>query len=179
MNVKKMGMGMDELVELSKKYEEAFTKRNKRFYAWTEGGVCTRVAETLESIVGEIKMENPFFQSNLYSGVNFSEARKDGKVYFSKSERYAYFRSGKMPKSSYSAEGVGAVNFFENGFEMIFAPLTNGKIHVHIYGHWGEDENRNHDSIELIDDPNILTREKVIDLVYKGLEKIQGTCFLF
>lgn len=148
---------IDSIVQLSQKYLDSHNKQIFRFETWSNS-TSSIVQQTLRKICKEIINQNKFFKSNLYV---YDENPREG----------IFIKSGKI--SVPSKEPLS-----EEGFEIHFTPLYNGKIHVYAFGHT-IDRNAELKTIAVIDDLSILNEEKVIELFYIGFERIYKTSYLF
>lgn len=145
------------ILQLSQKYLDSHNRQIFRFEKW-ENSTFPIVQQTLRKVCKEISSQNNFFKGNLYV---CDEKPIDG----------VYVKSGKISVPSKES-------LFEEGFQIHFTPLYNGKIHVYVFGHT-IDSNAELTTIEVIDDPTTLTEEKIIELFYLGLESIYKTSYLF
>lgn len=145
-----------QIIEISKKYSEAFDKKNKRFQDW-KNVAYPIVNSTVQKIKNELVEQNAFFKNNLYVKGNEVSG--------------ICFWSGKImaPLSDPPTE---------EGFEIHFAPISNGKINVFVVGHKIDDHADSY-SIGLIEEPSMITEEIVMEYVLKGIEAVQKTSYLF
>lgn len=145
-----------QIIDISKKYADAFEKKGKRFQDWKNIGYPI-VNSTVQNIHKELVSQNDFFKSNLYLRGNETVgiSLSSGKIMVPLSE----------PPT-------------ESGFEIHFAPISNGKISVFVVGHKIDDHADSY-SIGLIEDPSMITEEIVMEYVLKGIEAVQKTSYLF
>jgi hypothetical protein len=147
---------IDNIINESKKYLDGHVNQVKRFKAWE----TTRpiVKDALNKICDNMIASNDYFKSNLF-------------VIDAKENPGVYIKSGQMPVPL--TDGV-----MEQGFQIHFLPISNGRIFVFAYGH-NIDGNAKQIDIEFIDDPSELTETKVIELVLKGIQEARKTSYLF
>ena len=146
----------EDILELSKQYLEAHAKQTTRFKAWQE--VLPTIKKTLDTICNLLIANNGYFKNNLYVIQQLAE----GDV---------YIKSGSMlvPISN---------NGSENGFQIHFSQLSNGKALVYAFGH-SITTTPTQINIEIIDDPTVLTEQKIIELVFQGLNAVLRTSYMF
>jgi hypothetical protein len=149
---------LNQILEISNEYLNAHDRMNARFLQWTTNGTFEVVRSTLNKIVQTIQDQNDYFKSNLYV---VGEVPLQG----------VSLKSGKMPYPLTDGE-------IEQGFQIHFEPLANGKIHVYAIGHEQRDR-QNYHTLEVISDLSEISDQKVIDLVYDGLKIVKNTSFLF
>ncbi len=147
---------MNKIIDISKNYLDALEKKGKRFQDWKAIGY-PMVNTTVQKIQKEMITQNDFFKSNLYVRGNETSG--------------ICLSSGKImvPLSDPPVE---------EGFEIHFSPISNGKINVFVIGH-RIDENASGYSIGLIEDPSSITEQVVMEYVLKGIEAVQKTSYLF
>lgn len=171
---------INKLKESAKDYIIAHDKRNERFLAWTTGGIADFVKTILEEIKDIIVYDNDFFKSNLYVSESFTSFNStDNVTKISKPMRIIILKSGNIVAAGFQSEnGRSFDTISESGFEIHFSITLNGKIHVYALGHCIKDKEAEFQSIEIINHPNLLNKEKIIDLVVKGIEFAKTTSFL-
>jgi hypothetical protein len=128
---------INNILEITQKYNEAYKMKAIRFQNWSEQ-TKEFVRQTLLELCKQISNNNYFFQGNI------SVDRRNESV---------CLISGQITVPSDST-------LFENGFEIYFMPLQNGKIHVYAIEHSISSEGIVH-SIEIINDSLSLTEEKI------------------
>lgn len=146
---------INNILEIAQKYNEAYKMKAIRLQNWSEQ-TKEFVRQTLQELCKQISINNYFFQGNIsVDTLNKSVCLMSGQI--------------TVPSDT---------TLFENGFEIHFMPLQNGKIHVYAIEHSISSEGMIH-PIEIINDCLTLTEEKITDLVFIGLEKIYKSSFLF
>ena len=151
-------MNLNDIISLSKEYDEAFNKRNERLRTWNNS-TFTFVQSTLEKIKDVLIREVDFFKSNLYVNSNTNESLRGVRLFCGN-------------------QNVSIDEDVERGFDLLFAPLHNGKILVRVYDHHITGESANFTDIDCID-PELLTEDKIQLLVYQAIETAQKSSLLF
>lgn len=147
---------LTNLLELGENFIDAFDEANDRFKDWNTNQY-DYVLENLEMLKNTLSI-NKFFDKNLYidsDNLNKSHIR---------------LRSGKtmIPNSS-----------DDESFEVNFLQISNGKIYCYFILNTSSGNNTKNIQIEVIDNPDDLDKEKIIDIVYKGLEYYKKHSYLF
>ena len=170
----------NELTKIANEYLAAFDNRNKRFKAWTEGGIGDFVKSVLTEIKDDLQKNVAYFTSNIYVGEETAQMETDNRTLYNQSMRTLILRSGAMPVSTFKAsKGSSFSSIIEEGFQIRFNPMLNGKIHVFVYGHHYQGKEPEYKNLEVVDDPQKLTKEKIQELVSLGLTYAKTTSFLF
>jgi len=147
---------INDIIEESKKYLDGYSEQVKRFNAWRTS--LPTIKTSLDKICNAVIANNDYFKSNLFVG---GASESTG----------VFIKSGSVsvPLSNGASE---------QGFQINFVPLANGRVLVFANGH-STSSNGQQINIELIDDPSILTESKVTELVLKGIETVRKTSYLF
>ena len=148
---------LTDLLELSENFIDAFDEANDRFRDWNSNKFDF-VLENLAMLKNSLT-SNKFFESNLY--IDSDNERKN----------HIRLRSGKtiIPRSENDDEW----------FEINFSQISNGKIYCYFLLNTSSGSNSKNIEIEIIDNLDELDREKIIDIVYKGLENYKKYSYLF
>ena len=148
---------LTDLLELSENFIDAFDEANDRFRDWNSNKFDF-VLENLVMLKNTLT-SNKFFESNLY--IDSDNERKT----------HIRLRSGKtiIPRSEND----------EEWFDINFLQISNGKIYCYFLLNTTSGSNAKNIEIEVIDDLDELDREKIIDIVYKGLENYKKHSYLF
>lgn len=148
---------LSNLLELSENFTDAFDEANDRFREWNNEKFDF-VLENLEILKNTLS-SNKFFESNLY--IDNDKASKS----------HIRLRSGKtiIPRSENDDEW----------FDINFLQISNGKIYCYFLLNTTSGSNKKNIEIEVIDNLDELDREKIIDIVYKGLENYKKYSYLF
>jgi hypothetical protein len=149
---------LQDIITLSKKYDEAFDRRNERLKIWGET-TLPLVKSVLENLSLALIEEVSFYKSNMYVSGHVNTPL-DG----------VSIRCG--------TQIVTNTNDRENGFCIQFSPANNGKIHVIAYSHSLAESEQRGEEIGLVD-PEELNNESIIDFVSQGIEKVQSSSQLF
>lgn len=166
------------LEEVAKGYNQAFDQRNKRFVAWTAGGVADTVKGLLSKIVMHLASHNEYFAQNLFVDEYFPSIMEGGVKLECKPMRSLFIRSGDMPLVRYDGGGSSTL-LSEKGFQIHFSPLLNGKIHVYVTDHTTPDsEEGKYKTLAIVEDSSSLNEEKVIELVESGISYALRTSYL-
>jgi hypothetical protein len=147
---------LTDLLELGENFIDAFDEANDRFKEWNTNQY-DYLLENLEMLNNTLSI-NKFFDKNLYidsDNLNKSHIR---------------LRSGKtmIPNSQ-----------DDESFEVNFLQISNGKIYCYFILNSSSGNNAKNIQIEVIDNPDDLEKEKIIDIVYKGLEYYKKYSYLF
>lgn len=147
---------MSDIYDLLDTYPSAERRMRDRIQDWEN--IHLVVKDVLEEVCSFITKNNDYFKNNLYTGV------------FPQGDKIVWIKSGLNP--------VRFNDNRENGFQIQFAPIANGKILVVAFPHYIDNKSEAR-VIDLIEDPKILTKDKVFDLVFKAIEAISKTSYLF
>ncbi len=153
---------LQDIVTLSSEYIFAHNQVKERQAAWNLGAFkLTR--ETLEEIKTEIISQNEYFNANLYVSTLGNSPMKS-----------LCLMSGNISVTTSNN------TLSEKGFEIHFHIMANGKIHCYALEHiFDESRDGKYHSLEVVENPSDLTKQKVIDLVYLGMSKIYKSSYLF
>lgn len=147
---------IDKIVTLTQEYLNAHNRMNERSLKWNDNKFDL-VKNTLDKICAEITDKNDFFKSNLY--VNSDENN-------------VVLRAGQIMVP------LEANNSSEKGFEISFLKISNGKIYAYFKNHTINSSD-NGTQLYLFDNLDDITENKIIELVYDGIEKAMKSSFLF
>lgn len=147
---------INDLVELSKEYDRAFDKSNERIQLW----VNTKFTETFESlnrIRQTLEQGVSFYKSNLYLDGNIT-SWAEGLTLRCGSQRI--------------------IGGSETGFAILFTAIGSGRIVVLAFKHFINDSSNVGEEIGLYE-PEELEYDKIVDIVYQAISKVQKSSRLF
>ena len=147
---------LTDLLELGENFIDAFDEANDRFREWNTNQYDF-VLENLVMLKNTLS-SNKFFDKNLYVDSD------------NENRSHLRLRSGKtiIPRSE-----------DEEWFDINFLQISNGKIYCYFLLNTSSGNNAKNIEIEVIDNLEDLDREKIIDIVYKGLENYKKYSYLF
>lgn len=149
---------IQDIITLSKKYDEAFDRRNERLKVWAET-TLPFVKGVLNNLSLAMIEEVKFYNANLQVSGHENVPLKGVSILC-------------------GTQRVTITDEVEVGFHIQFSPANNGKIHIIAFPH---NLNQNDVAGEIIAlvDPEELTNERIVDFVYQGINKVQSSSQLF
>jgi hypothetical protein len=171
---------INDINELLLKYKTATERKAERFEQWTAGGKADLVKDTLITLSKQVMSTNEYFRNNLLVGETYQTVVVNDKTLSSKTMRNIYMKSGSTSIASYASVAErSSHSISEHGFQIIFAPLLNGKISVCAIENCIDEQEGKYHQIEIIDFLSYLTEERIIELTYRGLERTLNSSHLF